>query len=477
MTPTSPQSHTRRKQILLILIGLLALVGVAALLQAKPWRPAADPEIPLDIAPARADEFLIIVAPFRREGEQPRSIGGVLAQDLQQELPSRTRIEYLPRAPMAEIIPNIITAYQPRLIITGNYDDANIQAQIEFIPPSVPPPLPEEAANDLIALFPAPKPQHYQLYAPLGNEHPLRYLQYWIQAQSYFWQGDYPNALSALKDAKRLLPPSVPLADRDDMDRFSAVIAWQLAIIAGPVQGNWQAAFDLFSDALRLDPGDPTPALGQAAALAQLRNLTQAELTLRQSLRDHADDWRIYFALAQIEMQKGDAGVGLNHYETAINLLQAQPSTPELALASVYVSRGYQLLQMGEYAKAQADFQQALQLGRNDVYVQGNLGWAAYMAGDYEIAVRASAAARQLAPDRPDLAFNEALHLLAAGQPEAARVAYREAIDLTLRLDDVLTRSTYFGVAYRDLADLQQRMPDLSEIIQQIQDQIDQANG
>ena len=75
------------------------------------------------------------------------------------------------------------------------------------------------------------------------------------------------------------------------------------------------------------------------------------------------------------------------------------------------------------------------------------------------------------------MAFNEALVLLAAGQTEAARVAYDEAIALTLEIDDVLTRSTYFGIAYNDLEQLTQRQPDLSAIIRELQERIDIANG
>lgn len=456
---------------------MIVLASIVAITVAWSRRTGPPPETALNLAPAQDNEFLIIIAAFVREGGEPQPIGGALVHDLQQQPAANTRIEMLPRAPLPESIPNLIAAYHPRLLVTGSYDTTSIHADVVFIPPHTPPPAADPTSNDVIALFPPSKPAHYHLYAPLGNESPLRYLQEWIQAQSNFWQGSYQEALPALRSAKSLLPPAVPLTDRSEMDRFSAAIDWQLGIIAGPVQSNWQAAFDLFSDAVRLNPRDPTPVLGLAAAQAQLRNLDQAETTLRRTLRNHDSDWRIYFALAQIEIQKDDVAIGLTHYQRALALLQAQSPVPSQALASVYFSRGYQLLDRGEFAKAQEDFQQALLLGGDDIYVQANLGWAAYMAGDFETAVRASAAARQQAPDRPDLAFNEALHLLAAGQTAAARTAYRETIDLTLRIDDVLTRSTYFGVAYRDLSDLQQRMPDRADVIQQIQTEIDQANG
>ena len=56
--------------------------------------------------------------------------------------------------------------------------------------------------------------------------------------------------------------------------------------------------------------------------------------------------------------------------------------------------------------------------------------------------------------------YSAALHLLAAGQPDAASVAYNEAIDLTLTIDDTLSRSTFFGSAFNDLNTLAERQPE-----------------
>jgi len=477
--PTSSHKTPLVRQRIIIIIAILLLVGGTLALYFA-FRAKSSPEPPPEVTfeASQEGEFLIIVTAFLRTGGDPQPIGGVLANDLRQQSEAPVRVEMLPRAPDPATIPDILTTYNPRIFITGSYNAEDIHATVIFTPPTELPPSPDAAANGNTALFPPLTPVQYQLYAPLGSEHPLRYLQAWVQAQSLFWRGYYTDALAPLSTAKSLLPPSIPLSDRTAMDHFAATINWQLGYIAGPVQGNWQAAQDLFRDALRLNPNDPTAALGLAAAFAQLSNLEHAALLLRQTLREHPDSWQIYFALAQIDIQQGDTATGFSHYEHAISLLQNDTSpAAQQALADVYFNRGYQLLNLGEYDKAQSDFQKALDLGRDDIYVQGNLGWAAYMAGDYETAIRASAAARQLAPQRPDLAFNEALHLLAAGQIDAARTAYREAIDLTLSLDDTLTRSTYFGVAYKDLADLQQRQPSLSQTIKEIQQEIDIANG
>ena len=147
------------------------------------------------------------------------------------------------------------------------------------------------------------------------------------------------------------------------------------------------------------------------------------------------------------------------------------------ALADIYTSRGYYQLSNGNPDGALADFKQAESLGRADVYVYSNMAWAAYRTGDFDTAIRAAAAARSLAPDQPDIAFNEALLLLAAGQIDAAYTAYDEAVNLTLAIPDVIIRSTHFGIAFNDLEELLALRPDLESDIRQIQDYIDIANG
>jgi tetratricopeptide (TPR) repeat protein len=262
------------------------------------------------------------------------------------------------------------------------------------------------------------------------------------------------------------------------MDRFTSSILWALGYITGPVRGDWPVARDFFYRALTLDPNSLGAALGLAAAWSQLNEPDKAIDLLQAVLREHPDAWQVYYALAEIKAQQGRKEEALALYEQAIDILVTgnRPGYKQ-ALADVYFNRGYYYYQQGDLANALADYQQARSLGREDVYLLSNLGWTAYLLGDYETAAEASSKAAALAPDQPDLAFNKALHLLAAGRYDEAREAYQEAIQLTLQFDDVLTRSRYFGVAYYDLEDLASKRPDLQPIIQEIQNEIDIANG
>ncbi|HEY53204.1 MAG TPA: tetratricopeptide repeat protein [Caldilineae bacterium] len=464
-----------------LLLGVVAILIVVALVFGVSllWSQRQDAPNSIAITPATEDEILVIIAPFQRNGGAPQAFAETLADDLRQspDLADRLRVEVLPGPIKAKEIPAIVAKASPRIVISGAYDGADIDVMLYFNPPRY---LPEASVDSSInsILLPYFEPEQYELYAPQSLGEPLRYLQSWIAGQVHFWDGDYEQAQDLFLEAKQLLPRQVPIENRIAMDAFASDLNWQLGYLLGPMQGNWQAARDLFTEALSLSPQNSASALGLAAALAQLNDLDRASSILRQALRDHPDSWQIHFALAEIALQQGDVDAGFANYERAIDLLSADlRNSDRPALADIYFNRGYYRLTHDDPAGALADFQQALALGRDDVYVQGNLGWAAYLIGDYETALRASAAARQLAPDRPDLVFNEALILLAAGQPEAARVAYEEAIDLTLQIDDVLTRSTYFGVAYNDLAQLAQRQPDLAAVIQELQERIDIANG
>lgn len=432
-----------------------------------------------NITPAIDEETLVIIAPFQRKGGDVQAYAETLANDLllSPDSANLIRVEMPPKPLDEEEVPAVIAAVSPHVVVTGIYDGADIDATLYLNPPRY---LPYDffETNVSSVLRPFFEPSQYQLYAPQSLGQPLRYLQSYIEGQAHFWNGDYEQAKKLFLEAKQLLPRQVPIEDRADMDAFAADLNWHLGYLVGPVGGNWQAARDLFSDALSLSPQNPASALGLAAALAQLNDLDRAADVLRQALRDHPDSWQIHFALAEIALQQGDLSAGFANYERAIALLETDLKNNERrALADIYFSRGYYYLTHDDPTKAFDDFQQALNLGRDDVYLQGNLGWAAYLIGDNETAIRASAAARQFALDRPDLAFNEALVLLAAGQTEAARVAYDEAIALTLEINDVLTRSTYFGIAYNDLEQLAQRQPDLTAIIRELQERIDIANG
>ena len=454
--------------ILLLLAG--ALLIRAAL---SPARRAGD------IAPAGPDEFLILVAPFQHDGGDVYYFGMELANDLRQtpHVLGAYRVENLDAAPAEKDIPELMQKLGARVLVTGRYDERTVEAWVYFVPPEDAPPLPPDSPGPPTYFF-GLAPVRYHLYAPRGIGHPLQYLQYWIIGQSHFWRGEFSEALGSFELAQQMLPGQIPVERRADMDRFVSAWLWSMGYVTGPVQGDWRVAVDVFHRSLARDPASLPSILGLAQALVQTNRPDQALDLLQAALRSQPDAWQIYFAIAEIKGQQGAVEEALALYDKAISLLSADGSPQsQRALADVYFYRGYFYYEQGDYANALSDYQQARALGREDVYLLSNLGWTAYLLGDYETAAEASSKAADLAPDRPDLLFNKGLHLLAAGRYDEAKAAYEQAIQLTLTIDDTLTRSQYFGAAYYDLDDLAQRRPDLEPIIRDIQNEIDIANG
>lgn len=458
----------------LVLLLVAAGVTVAAVIQVLRHRNDVGA---LAFAPAQTDEFLVVVAPFRRLGGEPTSVGTALAEALRRAVtePASYRVETLERAPDEALIPRLLDRYKPAILVTGTYDGTDILATVHWRPPGWPP-LPdgsEGAPVGMAALYPEPDPDSFRLYAPQGLPQPLAYLQLWIDGQSRFWRGDYAAALPRLQESLRRLPRQAPPAYREAMDRFAALTNRQLGFIVGPIQGNWQAARDYYERAWRQNPGDRNAALGLAAAHARLNDPDAAEAIILRLLRSEPASWQPYLAFGQISLQRGDVAVGLAAYEQAIALL-GSPDNPgrRLALADIYLDRGYYRLLHDDPQGAQADLQQAIALGRTDVFAQSNLAWAAYRNGDYEQAVQAGAVAAQLAPQRPDLAFNKALYLLASGRGTEAETAYAEAIALAQAVPEPEKRRTYLDGAYQDLEELLAKQPDKETLIRALQERL-----
>lgn len=470
---------TRRHVIFIVAVALLLLGAVAIVLGVVQYLRSRAEDGQLAFAPAQEGEFLIIIAPFLRQGDESAPIGGTLANDLR-ETPHPEdlyRVETLERAPRDRFIPGIVEAYSPAALTTGSYDGDAVLADVRLYPPGLPPLPPATDAAGAAALLPNAAPVEFHIYAPQANEKPLRYLQSWLMAQSHFWAGQYDEAAEFLLEALRLRPRDLPTSQRGEQDLFEAFTNSQLGFIAGGVHGNWPAARDFYGLALRQNPDDPIAAVGLAAALTQTGQPAEAQSLLLEALRRHPDSWQIHVALGQLGLQQGDVEGGLAAYDRAIALLDAGDPVQKRTLADIYFDRGYYRLTHNDASGALSDLQKTVELGRAGVHAQSSLAWAAYLSGDYATAVKASAVAAQLQPDQPDLAFDKALLLLAASQIDDANSAYDEAVAVTLRLDDVLTRSRYFGGAFRDLEQLLQRRPDLEQDIRAIQQRIDIANG
>ncbi len=97
---------------------------------------------------------------------------------------------------------------------------------------------------------------------------------------------------------------------------------------------------------------------------------------------------------------------------------------------SAWKARGGIHLDDGEYAEAAQAYEQAIACGLDDVGTYWDLGWAYYLAGDYESSVRASRRALEMDPAMFPVRMNVATALLASGQTAAAMQEYEQGLQI-----------------------------------------------
>jgi tetratricopeptide (TPR) repeat protein len=144
--------------------------------------------------------------------------------------------------------------------------------------------------------------------------------------------------------------------------------------------------------------------------------------------------WMIIVVLTAVERLPDEAmvayaeGVGLAHQDqhdeaiTSLSLaLELAPSYP-----NAYYERAKAHFARQELEQAAADYEAAIEAGREDVNVPWNLGWTYYLAGELEQSIEITEQALAIAPDQTALHFNLGLAQLALGKLEAAQESYKQ---------------------------------------------------
>jgi tetratricopeptide (TPR) repeat protein len=81
-----------------------------------------------------------------------------------------------------------------------------------------------------------------------------------------------------------------------------------------------------------------------------------------------------------------------------------------------------------DYAAAVQDCLDAIEKGRADRVIYGDLGWTYYLLGDYAASLEASRHAQELDPELLPVVMNIGMALLASGETEAAMEQYEQAL-------------------------------------------------
>jgi tetratricopeptide (TPR) repeat protein/tRNA A-37 threonylcarbamoyl transferase component Bud32 len=190
--------------------------------------------------------------------------------------------------------------------------------------------------------------------------------------------------------------------------------------------GRWRDARTELTVCMNLRPDFPRPLVvsGFAASEQGSRFASQGELLLSKALRqgtllkDFGEIWNAW------RESTSDYGQALADLDQAL----AHPLLDDQALYVGLVNRGVVFIRQGEWAKAIADLEQAINV--NEAAFQGyaNLAQAYRGAGRHQDALAAITRAIECAPDRPELYVVRAKIQLNRKDVAAARADFEQAI-------------------------------------------------
>ncbi len=170
-----------------------------------------------------------------------------------------------------------------------------------------------------------------------------------------------------------------------------------------------------------LDAGNPDPETLELASNAyeEIGDTARAVSTLRQAILQDPKNANLYVDFATIAFAHQSFQVGIDVINDGLRL---QPEA-----APLYLARGVLYVQLGEYDKAEADFEKANELDPNQSLSAAAQGLAAAQANDLDRAL--ATARRQLArkPNDPLLLYVQA-DILAQKGPEPGSPEFNAAL-------------------------------------------------
>ena len=127
-------------------------------------------------------------------------------------------------------------------------------------------------------------------------------------------------------------------------------------------------------------------------------------------------------------------GAGLAYQGKSAEAIAAYDDALKLAptYASALRDRGLAELNLYQYESAAKSFEQARAAGDASSETAGNLAWTYYLLGKFPESIALNRVALKTSPDEMWIHYNLALDLLAAGQNDAAKSEYTQAIDATI---------------------------------------------
>jgi len=287
----------------------------------------------------------------------------------------------------------------------------------------------------------------------------------------------------------------VRLAQAGNID--GAIAAWTEAIRLNPhdpsaylerstaflMKEDHERAFSDLNEVLRLDPSNARAYNNRGMHYRERGDVDRALADFNQAIRFAPDYTRAYYNRGSVLAGKGDFDAALRDFDEAIRL--------DPTASGGYVDRGNAYLGKGDPRRAAADFEVALRMdpdnldayqGRGFAYAaQGNLdraiadfgiiirkaptAWIAYLnrgnayleKGDPDRAIKDLSEAIRLNPQGADAFLNRGVAFKKKGQLDEAIADYDQAI--RLNPNDAVTYSNR-AIAHRDVGSLDKALKD-----------------
>lgn len=444
-----------------VLAFALALLGIVAYtgLQSAGILPTPMPTL---AAPqASENEFLVLVADFFSKDPQvevPARLEPKIRAALKANQVPNTRVVAIPDRPaFAEQAIALAKRYNASMIVWGRYDALSFDPRVEVIDSPWLETIGQDrrliaqtsqALGEVDSYAIAPETLRAYISSDLANS--VDYLVSYTVGRIHYWQAvnlyeaEDPSAENEYQTALRLFSQAIAEVEKLPSADQAALGVEVLFFSRGYVYldlwellesetGSWELAAEDFKRAIEIKP----------------------------------DFAHAHYALGYIyHWWANDLEKALEQYRLAA---ETDKSPSRLVAALAYASTGLIYDSMENYAKAEANWRQALEINPDYVKALQNLGWYIdYLRlGNYEEAITLTQHAIDVNPDHEkpgtelELLCNVGLYYLAASNPVSATAVYDSATAFATAHPEYSVAEK-LKICQQDLKDLLAQRPDLS---------------
>jgi tetratricopeptide (TPR) repeat protein len=235
----------------------------------------------------------------------------------------------------------------------------------------------------------------------------------------------------------RVPPPPVEAANAEPTAAPDPIAEGHILVKTGDNTG----AIAAFTRALEAAPGDAKTYVFRAAVYIKVGQYERAMMDLNRSIKLDPKDPDAYEQRAITLGAGGATSLAIEDFTRAIQL---KPPTMTMML---HINRGYAFQQLGAFAKAAADYDEARRLVPTNALPYEYRGGLYYDQGKLSAALAEFNEAIHVSPDAGEVFLNRGLVYEKLHKPDMALADYSEAIRLDPRLVDAYRHRAVLNIA------------------------------